>query len=182
MIPGGSLNVSSKDGEDADFVLKRSFDAPRDVVWKVWTEPEHLKHWFSPKGFTVIAARMDFRPGGIYHYGLQPPSGPAMWGKWEFRAIVAPERIVLIQSFSDEQGGLTRHPYAPDWPLHTLSTMTFSEQGTRTTSTLRWAPHNATEVERKTFDAGRAGMEQGWGGTMEQLTAYLATLQPGKAR
>jgi len=163
------------------FLITRSFDAPRDVVWKVWTQPEHLSKWFSPKGFTVIAAKMDFRTGGVYHYGLKAPDGSAMWGKWEFREIAAPERIVLIQSFSDEHGGLTRPPFAEDWPQHILSTITFREQGTRTMFTLRWAPHNATEVERNTFEAGMASMEQGWGGTMEQLTAYLAKLQSGRA-
>jgi uncharacterized protein YndB with AHSA1/START domain len=176
-----NLHKSSNDGKSEDFVLTRTFDAPRDLVWKVWTQSEHLKQWFSPKGFTVIAAKMDFRTGGIYHYGLQMPDGTAMWGKWEFREIVAPERIVLIQCFSDEKGGLTRHPFAPDWPQFTLSTMTFSAQGAKTMFTLTWAPYKATEVERNTFDAGRASMEQGWGGTMEQLTAYLAKLQPGRA-
>ena len=177
-----NLNASSNDAKSEDFILTRSFDAPRDLLWKVWTQPEHLSQWFSPKGFTVIAAKMDFRPGGIYHYGLRSSDGTAMWGKWEFREIVAPERIVLIQCFSDEHGGLTRPPFAEDWPQHILSTMTFSERGTRTTFTLRWAPYKAAEVERNTFDAGRASMEQGWGGTLEQLTAYLAKLQSGRAR
>jgi len=164
-----------------DFILSRSFDAPRDLMWKVWTRQEHLSQWFSPKGFRIIAAKMDFRPGGIYHYGLETPDGKAMWGKWEFREIVAPERLVLVQSFSDEHGGLGRHPFAPDWPQFMLSTMTFGAQGNRTAFTLTWAPYKATGVELKTFDAGRSGMQQGWGGTMEQLTAYLAKLQPGRA-
>jgi uncharacterized protein YndB with AHSA1/START domain len=167
--------------KNAPFVLTRTLDAPRELVWKVWTEPEHLRQWFSPKGFKVIAAKMDFRAGGTYHYGLQPPGGPAIWGKWQFQEIVAPERITLVQCFSDEQGGVSRHPYAPDWPQYTLSTMAFAEQGAKTKFTLTWAPHNATDLERNTFDAGRAGMEQGWGGTMEQLTAHLASLQSGKA-
>jgi uncharacterized protein YndB with AHSA1/START domain len=170
-------NSSADEAAGEAFLITRIFDAPRDLLWKVWTQGEHLGKWFSPKGFKILAAKMDFRVGGIYHYGLETPDGKPMWGKWEFREIAAPERIVLIQCFSDEKGGITRHPMAPDWPQFTLSTMTFIAQGNKTKFTLTWVPYKATEVERKTFDAGRAGMETGWGGTMEQLLAYLAKLQ-----
>ena len=89
--------------------------------------------------------------------------------------IVAPERIVLVNSFSDEQGGLTHHPMSPTWPLEMLSTSTFTEQEGKTTIALSWFPLNATEAERKTFDANRDGMRAGWMGTFDQLTEYLAT-------
>ena len=151
------------------------FDAPRELVWKAFTEPERMKQWWGPKGFTVIASKMDLRPGGTYHYGMKAPDGSAMWGKFVFREIVAPERMVFINSFSDEAGGITRHPMSPTWPLEMLSTFTFEEQpGGKTKVTIRWSAHNATEEERKTFDAGHDSMRQGWGGTMEQLEAYLA--------
>ena len=159
---------------DAAFVIARAFDAPRDLVFRVWTQPEHLKQWFSPKGFTVLAAKMDLRPGGVYHYGMRAPDGKEMWGKWIFREIVAPERLVFINCFSDEKGGTTRPPFFEDWPLEMLSTITFAELGGRTTVTISWAPHNATEAERKTFDAGRPSMQQGWTGTLDQLAAHLA--------
>jgi uncharacterized protein YndB with AHSA1/START domain len=156
------------------FVISREFDAPRDRVWKAWTEVERLKQWFSPKGFTVIAAKMDFRVGGSYHYGIRAPDGKEMWGKWVFREIVAPERLVLVNSFSDATGGMTRHPMSPTWPREMLSTTTFAESAGRTTLTLEWQPVNATPEEIATFEAGRAGMTQGWSGTMDQFTAYLA--------
>jgi uncharacterized protein YndB with AHSA1/START domain len=157
-----------------DFVISRSFDAPRDLVWKACTEADRLKQWFGPSGFPMIACKMDLRPGGIFHYGLRGPDGNEMWGKWLFREIVKPERMVLIQCFSDSKGGVTRHPMAPEWPLETLSTMRLTEQAGRTTLTINWSAYNATEAERKIFDSSHAGMEQGWGGTFEQLTAYLA--------
>jgi len=87
-----NTNALSEDINDAPFVLTRSFDAPRDLLWKVWTQSEHLGKWFSPKGFKILAAKMDFRVGGTYHYGLETPDGQPMWGKWEFREIAAPER------------------------------------------------------------------------------------------
>jgi len=158
-----------------DFVISRTFDAPRDLLWRVFTEPEHMKQWWGPKGFTVIASAMDLRPGGTYLYGLKSPDGHAMWGKFTYREIVPQERLVFINSFSDEKGGVTRHPMSPSWPLELLSTFTFEDAGAgKTKFTVRWAPHNASEEERKTFNAGRDSMNQGWGGTLDQLTVYLA--------
>jgi uncharacterized protein YndB with AHSA1/START domain len=88
---------------------------------------------------------------------------------------VPPEKLVFINSFSDEKGGVTRHPMAPTWPLQLLSTFTFEEQAAgKTKFTIRWSPYEATEEERKTFEAGRASMNQGWSGTLEQFEAYLA--------
>jgi uncharacterized protein YndB with AHSA1/START domain len=165
-----------------DFVLTRVFDAPRSLLFKVWTEPEHLQQWFSPKGYAVISARMDLRPGGTYHYGMRMADGKEMWGKWIFKEIVPPERIVFVDTFSDSQGGLTRHPFAPDWPPKMMSTITFAEHEGRTTLTVRWAPHDATEIEQRKFDAGHDSMRMGWGGTMEQLTAHLAEQMKRKIR
>jgi uncharacterized protein YndB with AHSA1/START domain len=105
------------------------------------------------------------------------PDGHEMWGLWQFREIARPERLVTLNSFSDAAGGLTRHPMAPDWPSYTLSTLSFLEHAgfTRgTTLELRWEPYEATAAEIATFNAAHAGMEQGWGGTMAQLEAWLA--------
>jgi uncharacterized protein YndB with AHSA1/START domain len=159
---------------DRPFVISRTFDAPRALVWKAWTETEHLMKWFGPKGFTMPFAKNDLRPGGVFHYGLRSPDGHEIWGKWTYREIVEPERLVVVVSFSDEKGGVTRHPMAPDWPMETLSTTNFTEQDGRTTITLRWEPLNATERERQAFAAGHESMRQGWTGTMDQLEAFLA--------
>ena len=158
-----------------DFVISRVFDAPRDLVWKALTEPERMKQWWGPKGFTVIASKMDLRVGGTYLYGMKSPDGHAMWGKFVYREIAPPERLVFINSFSDEAGGVTRHPMAPTWPLQMLSTFTFEElPGGKTRFTVRWATYQASEEEQNTFDSAHDSMTQGWSGTMEQLEAYLA--------
>jgi uncharacterized protein YndB with AHSA1/START domain len=149
-------------------------DAPRELVWKAWTERDRMMRWFGPKGFTMTAADLDFRPGGVFHYCLRGPDGREMWGKFVYREIVPPERIVLVNSFSDANGGLTRHPMSPTWPREMLTTTTFAEQAGRTTVTIRWSPLNATEAERQTFDASHAGMRTGWTGTFDQLAEYLA--------
>src|ERR1041385_1556257 len=74
-----------------EFVISRVFDAPRDLVWKAFTECEHLMHWWGPKGFKMVSCKMDFRPGGIFHYCLESPDGQKMWGKFIYREIKAPD-------------------------------------------------------------------------------------------
>lgn len=160
-----------------EFVISRTFDASRELVWKACTEAQHMREWFSPKGSTVRVATMDFRPGGSYHYCLQGPDGNEMWGKAVYREIVPPERLVYINSFSDEKGGLSRHPMAPTWPIEMLTTYTFTEHDGKTTLTITWIPYNASEEECKTFDESRDGMTMGWTGSLDQLEAYLAELQ-----
>ena len=157
-----------------EFVITRVFDAPRDLVWKAFTEPKRLKEWWGPKGVTIIELKMDLRPGGSYHYAMRTPDGNTMWGKFVYREITPPSRMVFVNSFSDEAGGVTRHPMAPNWPLEMLSTFLFEEESGKTRFTVRWSPLNATEEERATFAAGHASMHQGWGGTLDKLAAYLA--------
>lgn len=98
-----------------------------------------------------------------------------MWGKFVYREIAAPERILWVNSFSDANGGLTRHPFSSArWPLEMLSEATFTERDGKTTVTIKWLPLNATDEERRTFDFMRDSMTQGWTGTFDQLGGYLA--------
>lgn len=156
-----------------EFVISRLFDAPRALVWKAWTEPERLKQWWGPKGFKVHTCKVDLRSGGTFQYGMTAPDGSDMWGRFIYREIVAPEKLVFIVSFSDSSGGVTRHPWSPNWPLQILSTVLFEAQGGKTKVTVRWGPYEASEVERKTFEEGRPSMQQGWSGTLEQLEEHL---------
>jgi uncharacterized protein YndB with AHSA1/START domain len=163
------------DGNNAqEFVMTRTFDAPRDLVWKAFTDPEHMKQWWGPQGATVVKSDMDLRPGGRYHYALRMPDGTLMWAKFVYREITPTSRIVFVNSFSDEAGGVTNHPMAPTWPLEMLSTFLFEDEGEKTRFTVRWTPLNPSDVERATFAAGLASMHQGWGGTLDKLAAYLA--------
>jgi uncharacterized protein YndB with AHSA1/START domain len=159
-----------------EFVLRRVFDAPRALLWQCFTDPERMKQWWGPKGFKVLHSKMDLRVGGTYHYGMQEADGEAMWGKFTYREIAPQEKLVFINSFSDEKGGVTRHPLGPTWPLQMHSTFTFEDApGGKTKFTVRWSPYEATAEEQAAFDAAQASMTQGWGGTMEQLAGYLAT-------
>ncbi|WP_425147544.1 SRPBCC family protein [Deinococcus sp.] len=158
------------------FTTSRTFDAPRELVWRVWTQPQHLARWMSPAGMTQLGSSLDLRPGGVFHYGLRTPDGQELWGKWVFGEIVPPELLEFIQAFSDAAGGLDRNPMAAEWPLETLSTVTFSEADGKTTVTLSSKPVNASEGERQTFAGAFDSMTQGWGGTFDKLTAYLASM------
>jgi len=157
------------------FVFARIVAAPRAVVWNAWTDPTALLHWFGPKGCTLTAASLDLRPGGVFHYAMETPGG-TMWGKWLFREVVAPERLVLIQCFSDATGGVTRHPFSPNWPLLTYSVLTLSEAAGQTTMTLAWSPWDGDDLARATFDSSHPDMERGWSGTFAALLQYLQSV------
>jgi uncharacterized protein YndB with AHSA1/START domain len=157
-----------------EFVISRTFDAPRDLVFKAWTEAGRLAKWFGPKSFTMLACKLDLHPGGMFLYGMKAPNGESMWGKWVFRAVTPPEELVFVSSFADAQGNAIRAPFSAEWPLEVLSTVTFTESGGKTTITMRGVPINATEAERKFFAGMHASMTGGWTGTLDQLAAFLA--------
>ena len=158
----------------APFIISRLFDTPRERVWQAWTDAAQLKQWWGPQGFKVHTCRVDLRPGGMFLYGMTAPDGSDMWGRFIYREIKAPEKLVFVVSFSDPQGGVTRHPSSPGWPQYILSTVTFSEASGKTRVMVSWTPHDASDAERRTFEEGRDSMKQGWGGTLDQLETYLA--------
>ena len=162
--------------EQKQLIITRTLIAPRELVFKVWTEAEHLAHWWGPKGFTLVVSNLDFRPGGLFHYCMKSPDGFVMWGRFDYREIIAPEKIVFTNSFSDEAGNITRAPFSAVWPLKILNTLVLTEQDGKTLLTLSGYPTDATEEEYAAFEGMHANMQQGFAGTFEQLEAYLATL------
>ena len=168
-------NNSATDPEE--FIFTRVLDAPRQLVFRMLTESEHLARWWGPKGFKIRIAKLDLRPGGVFRFHMQSPDGRNdMWGKFVYREIVAPERLVYVVSFSDEQGNMLRHPLAISWPLEMLNTLTLSEYDGKTKLTMSGVPINATKEERKAFKEGHKSMQQGFAGTFEKFDEYSATL------
>lgn len=157
------------------FVFTRRVAAPRETVWRMWTDAVHLARWWGPKNFEWISGTLDLRPGGVFHYGMKGPNDVAMWGKFVFHEIVPPQRLVYVSSFSDVEGGLTRAPWFADWPLEIYNELTLTADGDGTIITLRGAPIHASEAERARFRAMKGSMVQGFTGTFEQLEAYLQT-------
>lgn len=159
-----------------EFTITRTFDAPRALVWKAWTDAEALGQWWGPKGADIRVIAFDLRPGGMFHYSMAFQPGHEMFGRFVYREVVAPERIVFVNSFSDAAGGITRAPFPQldgKWPLEVLNVVTFTEEGSRTTLTLRGGPVNAIAEERAMFESMTASMQQGFGGTFDKLDDYL---------
>lgn len=159
---------------DKEFSITRVFAAPRELVWKAWTEAERLAKWWGPKGSTIRVLNLDVRPGGVFHYAMQFKPGHDMFGRFVFRELVRPERLSFVVSFSDANGAICRAPFSATWPLEVLNVVTFTEQDGRTTLTLRGGPVDPTEEERRTFLGMFDSMQQGFGGTFDQLADYLA--------
>jgi uncharacterized protein YndB with AHSA1/START domain len=160
-----------------DFVFVREFSAPRDLVWKAWTSAEALAQWWGPKGAALRVIRFELRPGGMFHYAMAFQPGQEMFGRFIYREIAPPERLVFVNSFSDAAGGIARAPFPQlkdKWPLEILNTMTLAEQAGKTTLTLRGGPINATAEEREIFAGMTDSMRQGFGGTFDKLADYLA--------
>jgi uncharacterized protein YndB with AHSA1/START domain len=120
-----------------------------------------------------VVHTFDLRPGGLHHYSMDTPSGETWWGRWLFEEVSPPERLVFISSFSDAQGGVTRAPFAQDFPAELRSTITFEEKDGKTVVTLTGEPLHASEAERRFFEGMNASMQNGWGGTFDALESYL---------
>jgi uncharacterized protein YndB with AHSA1/START domain len=160
--------------KDAAFIITRVFDAPLPLTWKAWSEADQLKAWWGPKGCTIEVARLEFRPGGFFHYRMRFANGTEWWGRFLYREIAPRERISWINSFSNPGCGITRPPFDMAIPLEVLNDVTFVERGGKTTVGLRATPHGATGEEVTTFKEMHGSMEKGYGGTFDQLAEVLA--------
>lgn len=116
-------------------LIERGFDAPRDLVFKAWTDPAHLARWFAPRGCTIRFATLEIRPGGRFHSCIHNPDFGECWCVGVYREIVAPERIVFTMATADAHGNLSTPVavgHAADWPAETIVTVTFTEEGGKT--------------------------------------------------
>ncbi|HSY76479.1 MAG TPA: SRPBCC family protein [Bacteroidia bacterium] len=159
-----------------EFTISREFKAPRELVYKVFSQAEHLAKWWGPPGASINVKSLNFSPGGMFHYSMQSPMGE-MWGKFVYCEMTKPERVVFISSFSDEKGGVTPNPFMPNWPLETLNIMTLTEHDGKTTLSMRGGPINATEEQMNVFNSMHGSMQQGFAGTFNQLDEYLSKIQ-----
>jgi uncharacterized protein YndB with AHSA1/START domain len=157
------------------FVINRSFDAPIEKVFSVWTEPKHLAQWLAPKGFTMEFLKADIRTGGSSMYMMTDGQNIKMYGQAKYVSVKPTTELVYSQQFCDAKGNVSRHPMAPTWPETMRTTVTFAAEGpSQTRVTVRWQVEGkATKEEMETFIKGRAGMTQGWTGSFDKLEDYL---------
>ena len=160
MIPNDPSTVSDLTG----VVIQRTFDAPRELVFKAWTDPKHLAQWWGPKGWTLPVCEIDFRPGGTWLYCMRGPEGEESWGKAVYREIVMPERIVYVDAFADADGNVV------EGMPQMLITVEFTELNGKTKITSRTEFASVAELEATLA----MGVVEGATETWDRLEEYLA--------
>jgi len=141
-------------------VLHRVFDAPRELVFKAWTEPQHLTRWSCPNGFTLTQCEGELRPGGAWRSCMRSPDGKELWLGGVYREIQAPDRLVFTHAWQDDNGN----------PGHeTVVTVTFAERDGKTEMTFRQALFESV--------ASRDGHRGGWTECFDKLADYVAKPQ-----
>jgi len=163
----------SANPDPTSFVITREFRQPRAVVWQAWSEQARLQQWWGPQGCKIEVFRFEFRPGGFFHYAMNFDGALTMWGRFNYREIVAGERLVWLNSFANAHGGIARAPFSADCPLEIENAVTFSEAAGVTTVRLHARPFGEEAAERRFFDELRPSLAQGYGGTFDQLAAHL---------
>jgi len=142
---------------DRELVIERVFDAPIDLIFKVWTDPEHMKMWWGPRGYTTLSCEMDLRTGGAWRVRSRHSDGSETTEQGVFREIVKSERLVFTHAWADEKGK----------PGHeTLVTLTFEEVNGKTKQTFHQAVFTSVE--------SRDGHLEGWSQSFDMLAEYLA--------
>ncbi len=158
------------------FVINRTFDASIDVMYDMWTNPKHLSHWLTPAGFKLEYKRADIRPGGSAFSVMTGANGMKMCGRAEYLKMEKPNQIVYTQQFCDENEKITRHPMSATWPETMLTIVDLTAEGPdQTRVTITWEPiGNVPREDLETFVKARAGMTQGWTGSLDGLEEYLS--------
>jgi uncharacterized protein YndB with AHSA1/START domain len=164
--PSSQSSSPSSQSSEWDLVLTRVFDAPRELVWKVWTDPAHLAQWWGPKGFTNPRCEWNARPKGSIRIDMRTPDGVIYPMSGTFQELVEPERLVFISSALDEQGNSM---------FDILNTVTFKncpdkDHRGKTELTLRARVLSTTTQAPQYLK----GMEIGWNQSLDRLGDHLA--------
>jgi uncharacterized protein YndB with AHSA1/START domain len=157
------------------FIIARSFAAPLETMFDMWTDPKHFAKWLAPAGFEMEFVRADIRAGGSSFYSMSG-SGVKMYGRCEYQKIQKPDTIVYTQQFCDEHEKPSRHPKMPTWPATMLTTVNLVSEGPDQTRVIvTWEPYGqVTPEELETFVKMKAGMTLGWTGSFDKLDYYIA--------
>jgi uncharacterized protein YndB with AHSA1/START domain len=147
-----------------DLILTRVFDAPRELVFKAWTDTKHMQQWWGPKGFTNPVCELDTRAGGAIRIDMRAPDGVVYPMKGVFEEIIAPERLVFISSALDDQGNSM---------FDILNTVTFAAQRGKTVLTLQARVIKASAQAPQYLK----GMEAGWTQSLDRLNRHLVSMQ-----
>jgi uncharacterized protein YndB with AHSA1/START domain len=167
-----------------DEVVSRVFDAPRSLVFEVWTKAEHFTRWYGPHGAEVVSCEIDARPGGVIRFGHRSADGTTLYSRGTFSEVVPDERLVFTLGLVDEQGRPIRHPMFPDWPLdasiETTVTLLDVDDGTRVGLSHRVVPAAAAShpATRRWSLLALEGAKQ----VLERLGDHLLLVGPRASR
>lgn len=155
-----------------NFSLTRTFKAPKRLVFRAFSSPEALSKWWGPVEAPIDVIKLDFRPGGIFHYKMKGEH--INYGIFKYKEIDPPNSITWINSFANEKGEIIKPPFEGfDLPREILNKIILTENNGITTLVLSSKPVNASESEINTFISITESMEKGFGGTFDQLENYL---------
>ena len=168
--------IKESDNKD-QFVINRTFEAPINTVYDMWTDPKHIVNWTPPTGFNMKYFRSDIRSGGSSFYMMAGPGDAKLYGRCQYIELRRPDRLVYTQQFCDENEKVIRHPMAPIWPETMRSTVTLAEEGPNATRvTVTWEPApGTTREEFEAFVKMKPSMTMGWTGSFDKLEAYVET-------
>lgn len=144
-----------------EYVLDRTFDAPRDLVWRAWTDPEILHQWYGP-GVETIIHKYDLKPGGAWLNEMKM-RGMSDYSRMDFKDVVAEEKLVWHHASTDSDWNIIANPMMADWPRVLLTTVTFTEAGGKTDVRLSQSPLDASDKETAFFAQMMSNMDGGWG-------------------
>jgi uncharacterized protein YndB with AHSA1/START domain len=150
-----SAQVATKPVAEREITITRIFDAPRELVFRMWTDPEHMAQWWGPHGFTNPVCELDARPGGAILIHMRAPDGTTHPMGGEFHEVVPPERIVFTTFVDGPDGRI----------LEGHNVVTFEEHGGKTRLTVQARAVGFVEIAKRML----AGMEPGWTQSLERL-------------
>lgn len=150
---------------DNGLIIERTFGAPRELIWRAWTDPEHIKQWWGPQGFHNSSCDIELRVGGTFRLTVCAPDGNRYPCQGTFREIIEPERIVYDSTADDS------HPCGAGLPPRSTVTISFVEQrGGRTQLILQTRFENASRRDA----ANEAGFSTSWGEALERLATIIS--------
>jgi uncharacterized protein YndB with AHSA1/START domain len=157
-----------------EYLLARHFNAPRELVWRAWTDPGFISRWYGP-GVETTIHQFDLEPGGSWLNEMK-------WGensdfsKMVFQQVIPSEKLVWLHSSTDSEWNITASQMMADWPRTLLTTATFTETGSKTNVRLTMVPVDGTDAEITCFANAMSGMDKGWGSGYSIMDEILKEL------
>jgi len=158
------MTTAATPSSDRELVLTRLIDAPREAVFRAWTDPELLKQWFAPRPYTTPVAELDVRPGGASLVVMRSPGGREMPNRGVYLEVVENERLVFTDAYTQA--------WEPSQKPFMTVVLTFEDEGGKTRYTAR--VRHWTAADREAHEA--IGFHEGWGRCADQLAALVAQL------